>query len=59
MVYKLGMSVLCEYAFAAYFTYFSKVHMSHIFSAYTGIFDHNFNIISITYFYLVLLPSVL
>ena len=27
----LGMSVLCEYAITAFFAYFSKVHISHIF----------------------------
>jgi len=29
--YKLGMSVLCEYAIAAFFAYFSKVCISHVF----------------------------
>ena len=42
---------------AAFFAYFDQVHISHIFFAYIGIFDGNFNIIcvSITYFYEILL----
>ena len=36
------MSVLCEYAIAAYFAYFSNVHISHIFKAQIGIFEGKF-----------------
>ena len=56
------MSVLCEYATAAYFAYCRRIfrifqsseHVAY-FSALNGIFDSNFNIIcvSVTYFYLV------
>jgi len=42
-----------------FFAYFSKVHVSHIFSAQIGIFDGNFDIVSvsITYLYQVSLPQ--
>ena len=43
---------------AALFAYFSKVSISHIFSAQIGIFDGKFNIlcVSVIYFYYVSLP---
>jgi len=38
---------------AAFFlAYFSKVHVSHIFSAQIGIFDGNFDIVSVSITYL-------
>jgi len=35
-----------------FFAYFSKVHVSHIFSAQIGIFDGNFDIVSVSITYL-------
>ena len=43
----LGTSVLRKHAIAAFFAYFSKVRISHIFSAQIGIVDGNFNYLNI------------